>query len=408
MTNMNQYPDDQLPPELEDAFRTVQRQAFAGPPVVPNAAVREYVSADPTLVDATIPADVTQVFDVDQLTPSPASSGPGRRSVFAMAAAALGTVAGKVALTGGVVAAAVVGAHSTGAIDAPLLPEVGNDAAVVAAVDDPNASAPIVSQSSTTSSSTSTTLAPASVIEDVSITRSLKIDVGARTVQLEVIVTGADVSAADATCDAAIAAIDGELSTPSWIGATARALETCDDAYEDILGQAWERTHSLNLDVTADGFDFDFDTDDLDFDLDDFDFDDFDPEDFPFDDFDPEVFPFDGFDPEVFPFGDLESFKDELEKDALDFERFFDEDFDPEELRKKFEDDFAELEAQQRQFAEELRKMLEDGSLDLDGFFDSDLADDLLDEAKDALDDAVDELDDAVDDLDDDIDDIDD
>ena len=132
---MNQNPEDQLPPELEDAFRTVEREAFAGPPVVPTGAVREFVSADPTLIDATMPADVTQVFDVDQLTPVPAEAGPGRRSIFAMAAAALGTVAGKVALTGGVAAAAVVGAHSTGAIDVPLLPEVG-DAAVVAVVDE--------------------------------------------------------------------------------------------------------------------------------------------------------------------------------------------------------------------------------------------------------------------------------
>ena len=99
------------------------RNLSAGTPTpTPGAALSEFVGVG--LTTNNIPVETPEAGIDLRLTPTAAAPVTTRRnSVFAQIAAFAGTVGGKVVLSSAVAAASISGAHATGVVDVPYLPD---------------------------------------------------------------------------------------------------------------------------------------------------------------------------------------------------------------------------------------------------------------------------------------------
>ncbi len=345
-------PNDYQPgtdPGLDAMFAELSQAAHSGSPVEPSDALQSFVSIGRVDLSDSATGGVVHDLGTVPMGASTEPETPRRKPLLSTFTALFATATGKLVLTGSLAAASVAGAHSTGVVDVPLLPEV-NEPAVVIVQDDEAADdrAEFAAQTDTTT----TTVPGADDTEDSADDR-MDDDVDSfddidssdddNTSSVTVTINGEEVELTDDEIDAFLDQFEADIeaNTEAWEAAVAAceaafdtiapdagagfdpadidafmaqvddAMQACFDAIDDA-GFAGPLS-GLDLDDIED-FDFDLDLDDLgEFDLD-FDLDDLFDEDFPFDDHD--GFPLD---PEAFGDFDLEGF---------DFDEFDFEDFD--------------------------------------------------------------------------------
>ncbi len=118
---------------VADALGRAREQLAAEPVPTPGAALSEFLGVGRVTEPIPRSTQAADVIDVtDEVDPT-----PRRIPVLTSITAFIGTLSGKVLVGTTVAAASIGGAHATGVVDIPLLPDV-DDAAVVETIDDPD------------------------------------------------------------------------------------------------------------------------------------------------------------------------------------------------------------------------------------------------------------------------------